>query len=77
MNDCPEMFKVQGSKFKKQVRWALMIWLTCALLGCAALTTYPPNYQPTEWETSIGPPDWYLNEADGGWFETINQRGCH
>jgi hypothetical protein len=45
--------------------WALIIWLACSLLGCAALTSYPPNYQPSEWETSIGPPYWYLNEADG------------
>jgi hypothetical protein len=77
MNDYLEKFNVQGSKFKVQVRWVLIICLICSFLGCSALTTYPPNYQPSEWETSIGPPYWYLNESGGGCFETINPKGCH
>jgi hypothetical protein len=49
------------------------ICLIFAFVGCAALTTYPPDYQPSDWETSIGPPDWYLNEADGPFdFETVD-----
>ena len=39
----------------------LAISLTISLLGCA-LNTYPKDYQPSEWETTIGPPLWYLNE---------------
>ena len=51
----------------------LGIFITFTSLGCAALTTYPPGYQPSDWETSIGPPDWYLNEADGLYdFETVD-----
>jgi len=52
------------------------ICLIFAFTGCAALTTYPPGYQPSEWETSIGPPYWYLNEADGPFSpETVNPQG--
>lgn len=53
-----------------------MILATClifSLMGCVTINTYPHNYKPSDWETSMGPPDWYLNESDGGWFETVNQ----
>jgi hypothetical protein len=51
----------------------LAIFVTFAFLGCAALTSYPPGYQPSEWETSIAPPDWYLNEGNGPLSpETVN-----
>lgn len=39
--------------------------LTFILTGCAALkelNTYPPGYEPSDFETTIGPPMWYLNE---------------
>jgi hypothetical protein len=65
MKDYPVKFNLQGSKFKVLVRCALAMWLAFSIMGCAALTTYPPHYQPSEWETSIGPPYWYLNETDG------------
>ncbi len=51
----------------------LAIYLIFSLMGCAALNTYPPNYQPSDWETSVGPPAWYLNESDGRGIETVNQ----
>jgi len=51
----------------------LGIFLLLASMGCARLNTYPPGYQPSDWEKSIGPPDWYLNEADGLYdFETVD-----
>lgn len=40
----------------------LAICLTIALLGCAAINTYPPGYEPSDFEKTIGPPMWYLNE---------------
>lgn len=43
----------------------LLISLIFTFTGCAALTSYPPGYQPSVWETPYGPPDWYLDEADG------------
>ncbi len=42
-------------------------------MGCATINTYPQDYKTSDWETSMGPPDWYLIESDGGWFETVNQ----
>jgi len=61
---------------KSSTYMILVIMLTLTFLGCAALTSYPPGYQPSEWETSIGPPYWYLNEADGPFApETVNPRG--
>jgi hypothetical protein len=46
----------------------LAICLTLSCLGCAAwrnLNTYPPGYEPSSFEKTIGPPMWYLNEAPG------------
>lgn len=40
----------------------LTMCLTISLMGCVAINTYPPNYEPSEWETSVGPPDWWLTE---------------
>jgi len=43
----------------------LAMSLTIFLVGCAALkdiNTYPPGYEPSDFEKSIGPPMWYLNE---------------
>jgi len=40
----------------------LAICLTVSLLGCAAINTYPPGYEPSDFEKTIGPPMWYLNE---------------
>lgn len=67
-------FLVRPFIMKSWLGTIMGICLIFAFLGCAALTTYRPNYHPSEGETSIGPPDWYLNEADGP-FETINPRG--
>jgi hypothetical protein len=51
----------------------LVICLTFSLMGCAAINTYHPGYEPSEWETSVGPPDWWLTEhPDKGNFETTN-----
>jgi hypothetical protein len=58
---------------KGMIRIILAIYLILSFMGCATLNTYPPNYQPSDWETSMGPPDWYLNESDGRGFETVNQ----
>ena len=48
--------------------WLYMIlvsWLIISFMGCAALkdiNTYPPGYEPSDFEKTIGPPIWYLNE---------------
>ena len=40
----------------------LTVCLTISLMGCAAINSYPPGYEPSDFEKSIGPPMWYLNE---------------
>jgi len=48
--------------------WLQIILAMCLIIsfmGCAALkdiNTYPPGYEPSDFEKTIGPPMWYLNE---------------
>jgi len=43
----------------------LAICLALTFMGCTVwknLNTYPPGYEPSDFERNIGPPMWYLNE---------------
>ena len=50
---------------KSWLQLILAMGLIISFMGCAALkdiNTYPPGYEPSDFEKTIGPPMWYLNE---------------
>jgi hypothetical protein len=50
---------------KSWLQLILAMGLIISFMGCAALkdiNTYPPGYEPSDFEKNIGPPMWYLNE---------------
>jgi hypothetical protein len=49
--------------------WLHLILVMCllvSLMGCATINTYPPGYEKSDFEKSIGPPMWLLNESNSG-----------
>jgi hypothetical protein len=52
---------------KSWLQILVAICFTISLMGCAVvkdLNTYPPGYEPSDFERHIGPPMWYLNEKN-------------